>query len=128
MQKQGRLTQAISWLGQYRERLFFDAATIEFLKKRNARLTIQEAGSKSFFVVKVQPETNFGTTTAKLRFRIKLLNPQTIQVSVYNRTTRQMLVNLTVPLNPTGGTMTLNLDDITLKMDIDDDPSFHPTS
>ena len=128
MRIQGWLTEAISWLRQFRDRFFFDAATTQFLKTRNARLTIQEAGSKSFFVVKVLPVTNLGTSTAKLRFQIKVLNPQTLQVSVYNRTKKQLLVNLTIPFSASAGTMNLNIDDITLKMDIDDDPSLHPNA
>jgi hypothetical protein len=125
MRMPGGLTEALSWLRQIWGRLFFDAVTVQFLRTRNARLTIQEAGSQSFFVVKVQPETNLGTATAKLRFRIKVLSPQTIQVSVYNQSKKQMLVNMTIPNKPTGVTMTLNLDNITLKMYLDDDPSLH---
>jgi hypothetical protein len=103
--------------------LFSDTVTDQFLRERNARLTIQESGSKSFFVMKVTPETTIVTNQFKLRFRIKLLDHQSIHVSVYNRTTRQMLVNVTAPFDLTAGSMKLDLGEIHLKMDIDDDPS-----
>ena len=125
MQFRRSLSEALSALRDYFGWLFSDTATLQFLKERNARLTVQEEGSRSFFVMKVTPETNIVTNQFKLRFRIKLLEYQSVHVSVYNRTTRTMLVDVTVPLDPTADTLKLDLGDIHLKMDIDDAPAAH---
>lgn len=121
MSAQGWWLEAFLRLRQFREQLFIDLTTIEFLKTRNATLTIRTPGSESFYVVRVSPLTNMGTPDTKFRFYIKVFKNQTLRVMVYDRTHRQLLVDVTLPVSSSAGSMNLELERIHLKMDIDED-------
>lgn len=125
MQSRRSLSQAISSLRAHLGGLFSDSETAHFLKARNARLTVQVIGSQSYYVVKVTPQTNVSVPGDTLRFKIQVLPDALVRVTVDSKAKKRRLVDLTVPNNPSGGALNLNLDDIHLKMDIDDDPSLH---
>lgn len=114
------------FLRQWVEWLPFDQNSAQFLKERNARVTVQAEGSQSFFVVKVLPSTDIATPTGQLRIRVKLLSHQMLRVSVYSQANKRYLVDITSPLDQDGGAMTLNMDNIRLKIEMDAHPPAHP--
>ena len=101
------------------ERLSGDINTARFLKQRNVRLTIRPSGSQSFYVVRVSPRTDIAAPDDTLRFQIKVLPNEMVRVTVYSKTKRQTLADLTVPNNPAAGTLKLDLTSVQLEMDID---------
>jgi len=112
-----------SFLQRWVDWLFSDPTTNRFLRERNARLTLQVAESHSFYVVKVTPKTTFAVPSDKFQLQVKLQSNQTLHVTVFSQTKRQTLVDITVPVDSSGGAMHLNLGEIHLKIEIDTDPS-----
>ncbi len=118
-----RMTGAFSFLSTLLERLFPDRSTAQFLKERNARVTVQEMSAHSFYTVKAMPLTSISAGGHKFLLRIKVLPAQKIRVSVYSVSAGQTLADVTVPYEQKSGAMNLNLDDLHLKIEIDDDPT-----
>jgi hypothetical protein len=100
-------------------RLSRDVNTARFLKQRNVRLTIRPLGSQSFYVVRVTPRTDISAPNDTLRFQIKLLPTNRVRISVYSKTKRQFLADLTIPNNPAAGTLKLDFDSVHLDIDVD---------
>jgi len=117
------LSEAVESLLRRLGQLFSGTDTARFLNLRNARITAQEAGSKSFYTVKLYPETDVQIKDEMLHIQVRLLPQQQIRVTVFSTSKQRMLANVIAPFSDDSGAMNLTLDNIYLKLEIDADPS-----
>jgi len=117
------LSQAVESLLRRFGQLSAGTDTAQFLNLRNARITAQESGSKSFYTVKLYPETDVQIKDETLHIQVKLLPQQQLRVSVYSHSKQQMIADVTAPIDDDSDVMNLTLGNIYLKLEVDADPS-----
>lgn len=106
-------------VNQIIERLPVNSETDHFLRQRNARLNVQDAKSRSFYVMRFNATTDIDAFGRKLRLKVKHLDSKTLQLSVRDLANNRGLVDIAVAIDDDAGQLYLNFDDIRLTIEMD---------
>ena len=111
--------QGLAWL-------WVDTNTTQFLKARNARVTVTSKDGKSFHTLKLSPVTHTVMDRNHFLVKVKVLPPQKIRIVVSNTSKQETLVDITVPFDLSSDSMNLDLDDVHVKIDLNAESSMTP--
>jgi hypothetical protein len=110
--------RAVSFLQSHHTRYFLHPDTSQFLKERNARLIVQMNESRSFYGLRLNPETQFSVGSELFRIRVTLLGYRTLSISVSKQNSAYLLQTY-VPINTSALALALNLNHACLRIEID---------
>ncbi len=96
-----------------------DDATLQVLKERQARVTVEEKGKQGFYVVPLKPQTDIHVQGLRLRILLKYSADKTMRLTVRDVNARKNIMDLTAPVNEGAGVVNVDYQMVHLRMDFD---------
>lgn len=96
-----------------------DDPTAQFLKERQARVTVEETDKKGFYVVLLKPRTDINVREFNLRILAKYAEDRTLSLTVRDLAARKTIININAPVDSGAGVLNVDYHEVHLRLDFD---------